>query len=144
MTKNQAALELAQLITMRGKPSEDSVTIPVSLYNKILQLAFDGAFSEKWYLDTYPDVNEAVEGGIVGSGLSHYVASGIYEGRFPFELKLDAQDYVTKHTDVGDAIEEGFFATAQDHFREVGYTEGRRFKLKPGAAGNKNRKTTTK
>ena len=142
MTKKQAALELAQLITLTGKPSEDSVTMPVSLFNKMLQLAFDGAFSEKWYLDSYPDVNEAVEDGVVDSGLSHYVGSGIYEGRFPFELKLDAQNYVSTHEDVGEAIQDGFFENAHDHFLNIGYSEGRRFKLKPPPTGNKNRKTT--
>ena len=144
MTKNQAALEVAQLITMSGKPTEGQVSLSISLFNQIMELAFDGAFSEKWYLETYPDVKEAVEAGIVESGRAHYVSSGIYEGRFPFDMKLDAQNYVTAHEDVGEAIEEGFFASAQDHFREVGYAEGRRFKLKPPAAGSKNRKTTSK
>lgn len=40
-------------------------------------------FDEAWYLARYADVAEAVDSGIVGSGLEHYIRHGLREGRLP-------------------------------------------------------------
>ncbi len=114
---------------MAGPPPKEGVTISVGLLRKMLQLSFQDVFSEEWYLKTYPDVKKAVSDGVVTSALSHYVESGIYEGRFPFDMKLDVDDYLSEHEDVDEAVKDGVFPTAAHHFRSLGYAEGRRFQL---------------
>jgi hypothetical protein len=38
-------------------------------------------FDEAWYLDRYPDINEAVKRGAIPSGYRHFVEFGQQEGR---------------------------------------------------------------
>lgn len=123
-------LELVQRVTIAGKLAEDNVAVLKSLFGRALKLAMGDAFSEAWYLDTYPDVKKAVKDRTVSSGLAHYIESGIYEGRYPFPVDIDEDHYLDAHPDVSEAIDGGFFPSAQAHFLEVGYAEGRFFKCR--------------
>jgi len=48
-------------------------------------------FDEKWYLETYPDVMDAVKSGFLSSGKEHWEKQGKKEGRQSFDI------YNTRH-----------------------------------------------
>ena len=59
---------------------------PLALYlsrGEFSRLAANALFDEGWYRRTYPDVALAVATGATPSGLYHYVAHGLEEGRYP-------------------------------------------------------------
>jgi hypothetical protein len=87
------------------------------------------AFDEKWYLAKYPDVAEAVAGGIFASGRQHFIEVGYFEGRRPGEFEVDEKWYVATYPDVADGIKRGKIKSALQHFNDHGYEEGRH----PGA-----------
>jgi len=40
--------------------------------------------NEKWYLDAYPDVREAIRAGVYKTGQAHFEIAGFREGRLPY------------------------------------------------------------
>lgn len=127
--KKQEILKLIQSYILLGPPVDEQIVIPASLLHKTLAAMISDAFQDEWYVDKYPDVGQAVDSGIVGSALMHFVESGMYEKRLPFDLDLDVDAYIRNHPDVQDGIKDGYFASAQAHFEQVGLYEGRSFAL---------------
>jgi hypothetical protein len=60
-------------------------------------------FDESWYRKTYPDIDAAIENGVIPSGLFHYERFGRVEGRMPcrFEAQWYAMVYPTATLEAG-------------------------------------------
>lgn len=80
---------------------------------------------EKWYVSTYPDVEQGIQSGSVKSAKDHFVSNGYFEGRLPAKVVVDADFYITHYPDVADGIDEGEIQSAQEHFETHGFVEGR-------------------
>jgi len=80
---------------------------------------------EAWYLETYPDIGQAVENGSVPSATQHFAYDGFFEGRLPFAIDVEEKWYLRRHPDVAESIRLGSVTSAQRHFEENGYREGR-------------------
>jgi len=80
---------------------------------------------ETWYLETYPDVAEAIKAGRVASAQEHFVCNGYFEGRWPFAIVVDEGWYLKENPGVAQYIGAGRLETAQQHFDHDGYREGR-------------------
>jgi hypothetical protein len=83
-------------------------------------------FDEKWYVERYPDVAEAVATGDFTSAHEHYVRYGYFEGRLPGLNGFDPEIYCRIYPDLEHILlEPGSEGRAQAHFVEHGYREGR-------------------
>jgi hypothetical protein len=81
---------------------------------------------EIWYIDTYPDVGEAIRRGTHATASDHFRQLGYYEERLPFCPEVDEEFYLTEYPDVLEACERGDVLNATAHFVASGYREGRR------------------
>jgi len=97
----------------------DNLLVLISLLLRAVEV------DENWYLETYPDVAEAVKTGVVPNARLHFIENGYFEGRLPFPLEVDESWYSKTYPDIGVAIEQGEIESAAAHFREFGYLEGR-------------------
>lgn len=80
---------------------------------------------ERWYVETYPDVQQAITKRIVKDARDHYERFGYFEHRLPYPIKVQESWYIEQYPDVKEAIERGAFASGQVHFELNGYREGR-------------------
>src|ERR1700733_14236047 len=80
---------------------------------------------EAWYLRAYPDVQAAIQKGVVADPKSHYCRFGFYEHRMPYHIVVDEPWYLTEYPDVRTAIAGRHFASGQAHFDLLGFREGR-------------------
>jgi hypothetical protein len=80
---------------------------------------------EKWYLEAYPDVQEAIASGVVPNVPAHYARFGFYEHRMPYRILVDEAWYVAEYADVRAAIAQNHFESGQAHFEADGFREGR-------------------
>jgi len=80
---------------------------------------------EAWYVQTYPDVREAMQKGIVPDAKSHYYRFGYFEHRMPYRIIVDDPWYQAQYPDVRAAIVDRHFASGQAHFDLLGFREGR-------------------
>jgi hypothetical protein len=99
---------------------------------------------EAWYLRAYPDVQEAIQNGIVTDPQAHYCRFGFFEHRMPYRIVVDEPWYLAQYPDVSDAIVRQHFASGQAHFDLQGFREGRlpypNFRLGSASAGKLNGK----
>jgi hypothetical protein len=47
-------------------------------------------FDEAWYLAAYPDIAEAIAAGVIPSAREHYLQSGYFEHRLPYDTRYTA------------------------------------------------------
>jgi hypothetical protein len=80
---------------------------------------------EAWYLETNPDVAQAVKSGDLTSARAHYMLAGFYEDRWPYRIVVDEPWYEGEYADVKMAIARGSVQSCQDHFNRYGFIEGR-------------------
>ena len=80
---------------------------------------------EAWYLQSYPDIAEAIREGIVASPRQHFVTDGYFEGRLPFPIRVNDRWYLEQNSGVADVVRQGKLESGQQHFDENGYLEGR-------------------
>ncbi len=80
---------------------------------------------EKWYLQRYPDIADALTKGLVGAAKTHWVNDGYFEGRLPFPIKVDERYYLQQNEGVADYVRKGLLESGQQHFDQNGYAEGR-------------------
>jgi hypothetical protein len=80
---------------------------------------------EEWYLSQYPDVQAAIQSGLLKSALEHYRRHGILEKRLPSKPVVNEAWYLRAYPDVAQAIRERREMSAYDHFVKYGYREGR-------------------
>lgn len=94
------------------------------------------AFDEQIYLQTHPDVAEAVVTGAFASGFEHYSRFGAGEMRVTLPLDLEFGDlqlaklfdetyYRSQNPDVDAAVSSGEFVYGFEHFVKFGIAEGR-------------------
>jgi hypothetical protein len=84
-----------------------------------------GMFDEKFYLENYHDIRDAVKSGAIASGLEHYITTGYFESRMPRRFVVDEAFYLRENPDVAEAIQSGKIKSAQIHFNALGFFEGR-------------------
>jgi hypothetical protein len=98
-------------------------------YDKLVQmlrrLLIGVEVDEKWYLERYPDIADAIHKGAVQSPRLHFVNDGYFEGRMPFPIVVDERYYLVENEGVADYVRKGALESAQQHFDENGYAEGR-------------------
>jgi hypothetical protein len=82
-------------------------------------------FDEQWYLETYPDVQDAINRGMFPSGWAHFRGDGYFEGRLGAEPVVDTEWYTSTYPDIAQAMLDGKITSALDHFVKFGYAEGR-------------------
>lgn len=83
-------------------------------------------FDKSWYLETYPDVAEAIAAGELDSAWNHYREFGYFEGRLPGLGDFDPELYVHTQPDLAALLSvKDLRAAATRHFIEYGYREGR-------------------
>ncbi len=81
---------------------------------------------EAWYVEYYPDVRDAIAGGLVPGAKAHYCRYGYFENRMPRRIVIDEPWYLTEYPDVRAAVFDAkSFESGQDHFNRLGYGEGR-------------------
>lgn len=103
-----------------------TVAISAQLFKYLLGLAISQSFfDQRWYLETYPDVEAAINEGGVGSAFEHYLTAGYYEGRSPGPCQVDQAWYERYYGDVAEALREGLIVDSAEHFHNNGYFEGR-------------------
>ncbi len=106
---------------------QGEVTLARKNFEELIKnIAAKNKFDEKWYLDTYPDVRQAVRDGLFASAHEHYIERGYFENRIPSRPNFNADAYLRRYADLqhlrgADDIE----ASAYDHFRRYGFREGR-------------------
>lgn len=122
-------LHLLRRVMLAGRGARDTVLMPKALLAELLKEAFPDLVDSDWYLDRNPDVAQAVAAEDLPSALDHYTLIGLYEGRMPYEVDLDAAAYLKTHRDVAAAVKSGELQGALEHFLSVGFAEGRAFRL---------------
>ncbi len=80
---------------------------------------------ENWYLETYPDIDDAIKAGAVSGAEEHFRRFGYYEHRMPYKIEVDEDWYKKAYPDVQSGIDAGHFPSGQQHFVTLGYREGR-------------------
>lgn len=90
----------------------------------MLDFIQENDFNEKFYLESYPDVKEAIERGEFTSGFHHYVLAGYLEGR-TFIAGFNERYYIEHNPDVKHAIEKGEFVSGLHHYLRYGLNESR-------------------
>jgi hypothetical protein len=118
---------LARLVKSDSSIGPDYVALPETLMRRLLGAAIrqKGEFDERFYLETYTDIANAVRNKRVASGFDHYVETGYFENRLPRRLVVDEAYYIQENPDVADGIRRGIVKNAQDHFDNAGFAEGR-------------------
>jgi hypothetical protein len=92
----------------------------------LLRYLEKAGLDDSLYLKMYPDVRTAVEEGTLNSGLEHFVAFGLTEGRtFHFTAaRWPEERYLRENPDVGAAVAAGQFISGLEHFVRFGRLEG--------------------
>lgn len=96
-----------------------------NLIRMLQQLIIGVEVDERWYLERYPDIAQAIEEGVVQSARLHFVNDGYFEGRLPFPIHVDERYYLEHNSGVAEYVRKGLLESGQQHFEENGYTEGR-------------------
>lgn len=85
-------------------------------------------FNETSYLEQNPDVDKAIQQGVLDSGLEHFVRFGVNEldvrEGTGYEF-FDSQSYLNANPDVAQAVENNVLDSALEHYVKFGFSEGR-------------------
>lgn len=82
-------------------------------------------FNEEYYLKRYPFITEAIEQGVVASGLDHFQQFGQALGYVEVSRYFDEEFYLVHYPDVANAVNSGLVNSGLDHLIQFGYNEGR-------------------
>jgi hypothetical protein len=106
--------------------ADSRVSIPVAVLKTLMaHLLKKGFFDERWYVESNPDVDNAIKNGKITDAFEHYIWVGYYEGRSPGPCSVDREWYERHYSDVGLAIKSGRLVDSAEHFHHTGYHEGR-------------------
>src|SRR5690348_7143677 len=92
-------------VTLKGEMRVNNSYQEILSIIKMLLLGIP--IDEKWYLNKYPDVAEAVSAGTFKSGKHHFVEEGYFEGRQPGMVEVDQNWYLKKYPDIAEGIAKG-------------------------------------
>ncbi|MEL7037528.1 MAG: alkaline phosphatase D family protein [Cyanobacteria bacterium J06592_8] len=81
-------------------------------------------FNEAFYLSNNPDVELAVEAGIIESGFAHFIESGQFQVRQPSPLYSEL-DYLAANPEIAEAVSQGIITNGFQHFIQFGQFERR-------------------
>jgi hypothetical protein len=111
---------------INGAGGERQIILPKSIFEHLVKAAIERVVvDEKWYLETYSDVRDAVSRKKIASAAEHYLHFGYFENRMPYPISVDEAYYLKEYPDVAIKIKEGVFRNGQEHFDKSGFTEGR-------------------
>jgi hypothetical protein len=96
-----------------------------NLIQMLRQVIIGVEVDERWYLERYPDIAEAIQQGLVESARLHFVNDGYFEGRLPFPIRVDERYYLQQNPGIANYVRDGMLESGQQHFDENGYVEGR-------------------
>jgi len=106
--------------------SSDYVAVDQYFFRDCLRPLIDKIqLDERWYLQKYPDVRQAISKKIVSDAKDHFIRFGYFEHRLPYHIKVQEDWYLEQYPDIKKAIEEKDFKSGQEHFEIVGFREGR-------------------
>lgn len=114
--------------------SKSKVAIDAKLLRALLQaLVATTAFSEEFYLETYPDIADAYAAGQIPDLRRHFIELGFFEGRTGAPPQVDESFYMSAYKDVDDAVQRGIIGSGAEHYVRSGAAEGRipNLKAKP-------------
>jgi hypothetical protein len=119
--------KLQKLVQQTKRPDGGAdVKLPKDVFDRLLRAALAGShFDEEWYLKANPDVAAAVRARKVESGHTHYINTGYFEGRLPYEIDVDEEYYFEKNDDVKRAARARKLRSAKEHWYSNGIKEGR-------------------
>jgi len=113
-------------LSEKMKNASEEVVVPRKVLARLLDLYIScWDFDEEWYLARYPDIQAAVNQGVIASGWAHFRAVGYLEGRLGYQPVVDNEWYLNTYPDIAQAILEGKVASALEHYERFGYAEGR-------------------
>jgi hypothetical protein len=117
---------LKSLLTISSVKGELMVSCTYeNLVQMLRQVIIGVEVDERWYLERYPDIADAIEQGLVHSARVHFVNDGYFEGRMPFPIHVDERYYLSQNKGVAEYVRKGMLESGQQHFDENGYAEGR-------------------
>jgi len=109
----------------------------------ILPTRIPANWDEKGYLAENPDVQAAIDSGIVGTGFEHWRRIGVFEGRklsavaSAVPSEWDEEGYLSRNPDVKEGVEKGYFHSGFDHWQRYGrFEEKRKVASLPGWVRN--------
>jgi hypothetical protein len=106
--------------------SSDYIAVDKHFFNECLcPLIWRVQLDERWYLQKYPDVRQAIEKKTVNDARDHFLRFGYFEHRLPYSIKVREEWYLAQYPDIRKAIDEGEFNSGQEHFEAAGFREGR-------------------
>ena len=112
-----------EISTVRG---ELRVSLSYDDFINVIRVMLSGIqVDEEWYLNEYPDIEQAIRDGTVASARQHFIQDGYFEGRRPFRMPVDERWYLEQYPDVADSVRKGVVGSGDQHFLEDGYREGR-------------------
>lgn len=82
---------------------------------------------EGWYLETYPDVRQAIDDGSFPDALTHYRTFGYFEGRLPALIAFNPLRYLDRNPDLEQPLGGKGSDAILEHFLRHGYREGRHY-----------------
>jgi hypothetical protein len=104
----------------------EEIVVKSNLFRSVLRLALEHVcVDERYYLRTYPDVQEALARDLFTGPRHHYLEFGYFEDRLPFQVEVDENFYFRSNPDIKASVDGGLIPSAQVHFERHGYKEGR-------------------
>src|SRR5690242_19794027 len=99
---------LKTFMTVQTQNGELTVSASYESFIELLRRLLAGIeVDEAWYRRRYPDIAEAIDNRVVASAQKHFVDDGYFEGRLPFEIKVDERYYLTQNAGVADYVRRG-------------------------------------
>ena len=107
--------------------NKDKYTVQKDIFFDLLRSLVSNSveFDQRYYINKYPDVANAIKSKIIKSAKDHYVKTGYFESRLPYKIIVDEKYYFDQNPDVEQAVKKGEISSAQDHFENTGFLEGR-------------------
>lgn len=105
---------------------ETNITVNANALKEIIkELVKTFEFDEKYYVQNYPDIKQALQDKLLNSAKEHYIRAGYFEGRTLEKESFDEDWYLDHYKDVSKAIKNGVFTSAYDHYEQTGRKERR-------------------
>lgn len=106
--------------------SSGKIAIDARLLKALIQAAVERQpFSEAFYFETYPDLQQAAAAGQLGDAHRHFVDTGYFEGRVGIAPEVDEDFYAALYPDVAEAVAGRRIESLFSHYVASGVAEGR-------------------
>jgi hypothetical protein len=123
---NGRVLLSGMMLTLERLRSGTKVAVSVPVLRALLRAAIAQLpFDVDFYLNTYPDINEAHSAGRISNLHDHFIEEGYFEGRLGSDPSFSEDFYRENYPDVAQALDTGQLTSAFDHYVATGCYEGR-------------------